>query len=505
MLQSPFLTWHIGSCIWHTLCCIPIITLNVLARDIRPGLELRLTSIVLSVAFTFFSFISGSMIWTVFHQQAILFLQGVLALISTIPAVMLFASLFKEGDADEWHLTWCYFATVIMPVLLSCLATIVTSVYLMVVDGQAIKTLPRITISDEPLRHEPQSSMESLHFEVLTGDLALTTEDSITGGPMERLYQEQVRHDISHAGADNITPHQTGGIWPPPYPWSKCTGWPRDEEQLPIDFTMHKTKDGGRYFTHVSDTKPIWRDPRFRTGWTRFVHKRTGKTCYVDHNNRYTTWLKPSLPYLKGFDDDIFREWEKIWIRRASRFYFINHRTGETTWKNPQSKKKQKKKEFVDNSGDLPPGWQKYSSCDGRSYYVCHNTQTWTWFDPRDSLPPLDSRWLQELHRHGETNCENASICFLDTQTGQWSDKDPRRPEHAPDPGEITTSTRSRSGSSVESIYNDIGFRQRYLAARYTRLYALLSTIFLFAHGGIAVSLALRLRINTDVNWYVRP
>ncbi|WAO94571.1 Hypothetical protein NCS54_01216000 [Fusarium falciforme] len=263
---------------------------------------------------------------------------------------------------------------------------------------------------------------------------------------------------------------------------------------------MYNTEDGGRYFTHVSDTKPIWRDPRFRTGWTKFVDGGTGRTCYVDHNNRYTTWLKPALPYLKGFDDDSFRECEKIWIRRANRFFFVNHRTGETTWKNPQ-RKKQPKAEFVDKSGDLPPGWEKYSSPEGRDYYVCHNTQTWTWLDPRGSQPPLDARWLQELH-HGRGGGEGATIRFLDMQTGEWSYKDPRRPEQPPDAGEPPKSAQSEPSNNGESIHNDIGFKQRYMAARYTRLYALLSGILMSAQGGIAVTIALRLRLNTGDNWY---
>jgi hypothetical protein len=203
--------------------------------------------------------------------------------------------------------------------------------------------------------------MESLHYEVLLGDSGVDTEAAISDGPIGRLYLKQIRRETPDEATSNTTFHQRGGSWPPPYPWGKRTSWPRDEEKLPTDFTMHNTEDGGRYFTHVSDTKPIWRDPRFRTGWTKFVDKGTGKTCYVDHNNRYTTWLKPALPYLKGFDDDIFREWEKTWIRRANRFFFVNHRTGETTWKDPQ-RKKQPKTEFVDKSGDLPPGWEKYSS-----------------------------------------------------------------------------------------------------------------------------------------------
>ncbi|KAL6354299.1 hypothetical protein LRP88_11625 [Fusarium phalaenopsidis] len=436
---------------------------------------------------------------TMLPQQGILLMHAVLAMISAIPAVMLFASLFKEGDAHQWKLTWWYFATVIMPVPLSCLATLVTSVYLIIEDGQVVKTLAQSTNSDDHLRNEPQSSMESLHYEVLLGDSGVDTEAAISDGPIGRLYLKQIRREIPDEARSNTTFHQSGGRWPPPYPWGKRTTWRWNEEQLPADFTMHNTEDGGRYFTHASDTKPIWRDPRFCTGWTKFVDKGTGRTCYVDHNNRYTTWLKPALPYLKGFDDDIFREWEKIWIRRANRFFFVNHRTGETTWKSPQ-RKKQPKAEFVDQSGELPPGWENYSSR-GRDYYVCHNTQTWTGYDPRNSLPPLESRWLQELH-HSCNNREGATICFLDTQNGQWAYKDPRRPEEQSEVVESPRSTRSGS-NSAESIYNDISFKQRYLAARYTRLYALLLAILLFAQLGIAISLALRFRLNTDVHWLI--
>ncbi|KAM0438518.1 hypothetical protein ACHAPT_001267 [Fusarium lateritium] len=458
------------------------------AGQVRPGLELRLTSILLSVAFVCLTFFSGSMSNTFFPQQGILLMQGVLALVSAIPAVILFASLLKDDDAHWWHLTWWYFATVIMPVPLSCLATIITSVYLKIYDTHPVKTSTEVTSGDTPLRPQSLSSDAPPYHEVSPSD-----------GPMRNLYLEQIRGDTSGEATGNTSSQQGGGSWPPPYPWGKHTTWPRKEEQLPADFKTHRTKGGGRYFTHLSDTKPIWRDPRFRTGWTRFPDPDTGRMCYVDHNNRYTTWLKPAAPYLKGFDDDIFREWEKIWIRRANRFFFVNHRTGETTWNDPQSEKG-KEKEFVDRSGDLPPGWEKCCPREGRDYFVCHNTQTTSWFDPRDSLPPLDDRWLQGLHYHDK----GAIIRFLDTQTDQWSYKDPRRPEEPTRRSESPSSTGSGSGSSSSvGMNNVIRFKQRYLATRNTRVYALLSAIFLFAQGGIAITLALRLRIKTGVDWCV--
>ncbi|KAJ4183022.1 hypothetical protein NW767_013702 [Fusarium falciforme] len=144
-------------------------------------------------------------------QQEILLMHAVVAMIRAIPAVILFASLFKEGDAHHWKLTWWYFATVILPVPLGFLATVVTSVYLMIEDGQVVKTLAQTTNSDEHLRNEPQSSMESLHYEVLLGDSGVGTEAAISDGPIGRLYLKQIRREIPDEAMSNTTFHQSGG------------------------------------------------------------------------------------------------------------------------------------------------------------------------------------------------------------------------------------------------------------------------------------------------------
>ena len=60
--------------------------------------------------------------------------------------------------------------------------------------------------------------------------------------------------------------------------------------------------------------------------------------------------------------------------------------------------------------GDLPPGWERRSAPDGRTYYVDHNTQTTTWRPPgrsHDDLGPLPAGW--EMRK-----ASNGPVFFID-------------------------------------------------------------------------------------------
>ena len=59
---------------------------------------------------------------------------------------------------------------------------------------------------------------------------------------------------------------------------------------------------------------------------------------------------------------------------------------------------------------DLPPGWERRSAPNGRTYYVDHNTQTTTWHHPRhsqDTLGPLPAGW--EMRK-----ASNGRVFFID-------------------------------------------------------------------------------------------
>jgi len=66
----------------------------------------------------------------------------------------------------------------------------------------------------------------------------------------------------------------------------------------------------------------------------------------------------------------LYFSWESK-VDQHGRTYYVNHNTRSTTWERPQS---------------LPSGWEQRSDPLGRVYYVDHNTRTTTWQRPNTDM-----------------------------------------------------------------------------------------------------------------------
>lgn len=200
---------------------------------------------------------------------------------------------------------------------------------------------------------------------------------------------------------------------------------------------------------------------RLPPGWERRTDN-FGRTYYVDHNTRTTTWKRPTLDQTeqeRGNQMNANTELERrqhrgrtlpdgssnsisepsstsgavsVQVGGSSTTPAINGTaaaafaaTGATT----------------SGLGELPSGWEQRFTPEGRAYFVDHNTRTTTWVDPRrqqyirtygptnttiqqqpvSQLGPLPSGWEMRL-----TN--TARVYFVDhnTKTTTWDD--PRLP-----------------------------------------------------------------------------
>ncbi|XP_029426644.1 E3 ubiquitin-protein ligase NEDD4 isoform X5 [Nannospalax galili] len=86
-------------------------------------------------------------------------------------------------------------------------------------------------------------------------------------------------------------------------------------------------------------------------GWEE-KHDERGRSYYVDHNSRTTTWTKPTA-------------------QEDPRLKIPAHLRGKL---------------WLDSSGDLgplPPGWEERTHTDGRIFYINHNIKRTQWEDPR--------------------------------------------------------------------------------------------------------------------------
>lgn len=155
-------------------------------------------------------------------------------------------------------------------------------------------------------------------------------------------------------------------------------------------------------------------------GWER-RNDQQGRTYYVDHNTRSTTWHRPAIQgqtqvrpvsqpvaqvpgraatvvpntpasnpgvHQAGTYSDIPLPlgWEE---RRTpeGRPYFVDHHTRTTTWTDPRRTQQQPvpipRPQVSNNLGPLPSGWEMRLTSTGRVYFVDHNTRTTSWDDPR--------------------------------------------------------------------------------------------------------------------------
>ncbi|KAF5711292.1 e3 ubiquitin ligase hula [Fusarium mundagurra] len=193
---------------------------------------------------------------------------------------------------------------------------------------------------------------------------------------------------------------------------------------------------------------------RLPAGWER-REDNLGRTYYVDHNTRTTSWNRPTASGAQEQRND--REAAtQVERQRHQNRTLPEERTGSNS-PTLHAQQPQPSASPATNggavmhtgatspgTGELPPGWEQRWTPEGRPYFVDHNTRTTTWVDPRrqqyirmyggqnnangqiqqqpvSQLGPLPSGWEMRL-----TN--TARVYFVDhnTKTTTWDD--PRLP-----------------------------------------------------------------------------
>lgn len=204
---------------------------------------------------------------------------------------------------------------------------------------------------------------------------------------------------------------------------------------------------------------------RLPAGWER-REDNLGRTYYVDHNTRTTSWNRPTI---NGAGEARHEREANTQVERQrhQNRTLPEDRTGSSspTLQQPPPAGSSQGNNSPPSSnaaaagnaaqmlhtgatspgtGELPPGWEQRWTPEGRPYFVDHNTRTTTWVDPRrqqyirlyggqnntngqiqqqpvSQLGPLPSGWEMRL-----TN--TARVYFVDhnTKTTTWDD--PRLP-----------------------------------------------------------------------------
>ena len=190
-------------------------------------------------------------------------------------------------------------------------------------------------------------------------------------------------------------------------------------------------------------------------GWER-REDNLGRTYYVDHNTRTTTWTRPSTTYNERDQRNAMEANTQLERRAHQNRMLPEDRTGANSpnqaeapspasTNNANAVSMMATGATTAGTGELPAGWEQRYTPEGRSYFVDHNTRTTTWVDPRrqqyirsygqnttgsnatiqtqpvSQLGALPSGWEMRL-----TN--TARVYFVDhnTKTTTWDD--PRLP-----------------------------------------------------------------------------
>lgn len=180
-------------------------------------------------------------------------------------------------------------------------------------------------------------------------------------------------------------------------------------------------------------------------GWERRTDH-LGRTYFVDHNTRSTTWTRPSNDPAVQQQNAAAAERARANNRSlADDFLGVESGTGQASGGSGGANTPVGAASTTTSNGNgpLPSGWEQRTTAEGRPYFVDHNTRTTTWVDPRrqqilrimgpngnnvslqpqsvSQLGPLPSGWEMRL-------TSTARVYFVDhnTKTTTWDD--PRLP-----------------------------------------------------------------------------
>ncbi|KAJ8099057.1 hypothetical protein POJ06DRAFT_255842 [Lipomyces tetrasporus] len=191
---------------------------------------------------------------------------------------------------------------------------------------------------------------------------------------------------------------------------------------------------------------------RLPAGWERRTDN-LGRTYYVDHNTRSTTWTRPSTNFSESEQRAAMQHTTDLERQRHQARTLPEDNSRASSPSNnsdhPSPSSSVNAIQLMATGattaglGELPSGWEQRHTPEGRTYFVDHNTRTTTWVDPRrqqyirmygpntnnttiqqqpvSQLGPLPSGWEMRL-----TN--TARVYFVDhnTKTTTWDD--PRLP-----------------------------------------------------------------------------
>uniref|UniRef100_H3CTL1 E3 ubiquitin-protein ligase n=1 Tax=Tetraodon nigroviridis TaxID=99883 RepID=H3CTL1_TETNG len=184
-------------------------------------------------------------------------------------------------------------------------------------------------------------------------------------------------------------------------------------DPLPPGWEQRKDPHGRTYYVDHNTRTTTWERPQpLPPGWERRVDDR-GRIYYVDHNTRTTTWQRPTMESVRNFEQ---------WQSQRSQLQGAMHQFNQRYLYSASMMSAEN-----DPLGPLPPGWERRVDSNDRVYFVNHNTKTTQWEDPRtqglqneDPLPEWEIRYTREGVRYFVDH-NTRTTTFSDPRTGKSS------------------------------------------------------------------------------------
>ena len=319
------------------------------------------------------------------------------------------------------------------------------------------------------------------HLEMLTRDLKKSNDNLVVHGKLIFNLSTNLSQPIARTATTNnaLSPtsttsfpngptsghtpssssvHQSPSSFEPPVTTPTTTSSnPNQQQPAPASLNIPRPAPGDRGNRSAFEDN----QGRLPPGWER-REDNLGRTYYVDHNTRTTTWNRPPAQYNERDQRNAMEAATQAERRRHEQRMLPEDRTGASSptlsdgaqpppapqsgspgSSNANAVSMMATGATTAGTGELPAGWEQRHTPEGRAYFVDHNTRTTTWVDPRrqqyirmygqnannqtiqqqpvSQLGPLPSGWEMRL-----TN--TARVYFVDhnTKTTTWDD--PRLP-----------------------------------------------------------------------------
>ncbi|XP_077951737.1 NEDD4-like E3 ubiquitin-protein ligase WWP1 isoform X3 [Gasterosteus aculeatus] len=185
-------------------------------------------------------------------------------------------------------------------------------------------------------------------------------------------------------------------------------------DPLPPGWEQRKDPHGRTYYVDHNTRTTTWERPQpLPPGWERRVDDR-GRIYYVDHNTRTTTWQRPTMESVRNFEQ---------WQSQRSQLQGAMHQFNQRYLYSASMMSAEN-----DPLGPLPPGWERRVDSNDRVYFVNHSTKTTQWEDPRtqglQNEDPLPEGWEIRYTREGVryfVDHNTRTTTFSDPRTGKSS------------------------------------------------------------------------------------